>query len=85
MQKKLLLEGGYDGDYYGKKCSFDFLEGDFVQSILGDGYDSEEMKQKSIIGYDSRICTSDNAAKYVGQYDAVVINACFGNFFDQGT
>ena len=54
--------------------SFKFENGDFVQRVLGDGYSATSDNGDS----------DENIQKHRGQYDAVVINACFGNFYDPG-
>jgi len=81
--EKLLL--GLPGN--GTTHSFQFVLGDFVQTILGVGYetdyeDRDTMRAGCLIGSGDGV--EDELTKdHRGVYDAVVFNACFGNFYDQ--
>lgn len=72
---KMLLLEKENGN--GNQHSFDFVNGDFVQKLLGQGY----IPDKSIIGFGDGVVNEETEV-YRGQYDAVVINACFGNFYE---
>jgi len=59
-----------------KKHTFDVVTDDFVRLILGEGY--EKLDDDGLnIGTEN-----DDTNAYRGKYDAVVVNACFGNFYD---
>ena len=70
------------------KHDFNFEQGDFVQMVMGEGYGQNNYNEgkndmNEIVGFDFGI-VNYQTSKHRGQYDAVVINACFGNFYDQG-
>ena len=54
--------------------TFDVVTGDFVELLLGSDY----YELSDGVGYEN-----DDTNKYRSMYDAVVVNACYGNFYDQ--
>ena len=54
--------------------TFDVVTGDFVELLLGTDY----YELNDGVGYEN-----DDTNKYRSMYDAVVVNACYGNFYDQ--
>ena len=56
------------------KHTFDVVTGDFVELLLGADY----YELNDGVGYEN-----DDTNKYRSMYDAVVVNACYGNFYDQ--
>eukprot|EP00551_Chaetoceros_affinis_P004840 CAMPEP_0203667380 /NCGR_PEP_ID=MMETSP0090-20130426/4220_1 /ASSEMBLY_ACC=CAM_ASM_001088 /TAXON_ID=426623 /ORGANISM="Chaetoceros affinis, Strain CCMP159" /LENGTH=543 /DNA_ID=CAMNT_0050531519 /DNA_START=105 /DNA_END=1736 /DNA_ORIENTATION=+ len=64
------------------KHSFAFENGDFVEILLGENHEVIS-NEKSIIGYnDYSVALDEQIVKHREQYDGIVINACFGNFYD---
>lgn len=65
--------------------TIEFRNGDFVQMLLGEEYEAivADETSSSIIGYnDYSVALDEQVVEHREQYDAVVINACFGNFYD---
>jgi chemotaxis methyl-accepting protein methylase len=60
--------------------SFDFEHNDFVQMVMGSGYQRGDY---GLTGYNLGEA-HPNAMKHKGKYDAVLFNSCFGNFLDAG-
>jgi len=69
--KKLVQDSG--------KHSIQCETGDFVQKIMGVEYCKE-----TLTGFGNGV-VDDSTNAFRGEFDAVVINACFGNFLDSGT
>ena len=84
------------GEGGGSKHNFKFVEGDFVRTVLGEEYETknegegeengsgDKKRTDNLIGCGDGV-EDELTEEYRGAYDAVVINACFGNFYDQGT
>lgn len=68
---KALLESN-DGEH-----SILCKSGDFVNSVMGIGGSVNE----SLVGFENGVM-NDDTTEYRNQFDMVMINACFGNFFD---
>ena len=68
------------------KHSFEFDNGDFVQLVLGERYgnDNQIRNDDTVVDFGQGVVSNGPTEKHVGKYDAVVINACFGNFYDPG-
>ena len=68
-----------------KKHSFNFVVGDFVELIMGKEYQQSIINDNNedVIGFDFGT-VNEETSQYRGQFDAVVINACFGNFLNPG-
>lgn len=62
------------GESAGPRHTFDVVTGDFVEMILGAHY----YELNDGVGYEN-----DDTNQYRAVYDAVVVNACYGNFYDQ--
>ena len=60
-----------------QKHFIECITGDFIEIIMG-----HKSSQKDITGFSTGV-VNEITGKYRGKYDAVVINACFANFFDQ--
>lgn len=65
------------GDTRRQKHSIECVTGDFIESIMG-----HKISQKDITGFSTGV-VNEITGKYREKYDAVVINACFANFFDR--
>eukprot|EP00581_Thalassiosira_minuscula_P005835 CAMPEP_0183745716 /NCGR_PEP_ID=MMETSP0737-20130205/66386_1 /TAXON_ID=385413 /ORGANISM="Thalassiosira miniscula, Strain CCMP1093" /LENGTH=555 /DNA_ID=CAMNT_0025981395 /DNA_START=35 /DNA_END=1702 /DNA_ORIENTATION=+ len=79
--KRLMVErndGGDDGKDPGEH-SVECVTGDFVQLILG-----VERSEETLTGFDHGV-VDESTSKYRGVFDAVMINACFGNFYDSNS
>ena len=63
-----------------KAHEIDVRQGDFVQLVLGDGYGNGELSSNK----HNDIIENEKTAFYRRKFDAVVINSCFGNFFNEG-
>jgi len=64
-----------------KAHEIDVRQGDFVQLVLGDGYGNGELSSNK----HNDIIENEKTAFYRRKFDAVVINSCFGNFFNEGS
>lgn len=82
------------GEGGGSKYNFNFVEGDFVRTVLGEEYETknegegeengsgDKKRTDNLIGCGDGV-EDELTEEHRGAYDAVVINACFGNFYDQ--
>mmetsp|Transcript_7931 Transcript_7931/g.12410 ORF Transcript_7931/g.12410 Transcript_7931/m.12410 type:complete len:527 (+) Transcript_7931:167-1747(+) len=68
-----MLSGSDGGSRHDIRCE----AGDFVKTVMGVDY-----CEKSLTGFENGV-VDEKTEKFREEFDAVVINACFGNFLDQ--